>query len=345
VRQLTVVEKGRLEWLDVPEPRIEGPDEALVRPIAVATCDLDPLMIQGMTPFPFPIALGHECTGTVVDVGDDVQGIAVGDVVAVPFQISCGTCERCRQGRTGNCASVPFMSTYGFGAVGGEWGGALSDLVRVPFASHMLVPLRNGADPVAVASLGDNIADAWRTVAPQIAERPGARVLVVGGGAWSIGLYAAGMAVALGAERVTYLDDDEDRLERARRLGAKPLAAGDLDPEKPGRFDITVDASANRDGLRTALRGTAPDGTCTSVSIFFEPETPMPLLEMYTKCVTFHTGRVHARPAMTKALALVSAGSFSPEIVTKQIVARDDAAYALAEHVGKHVVVWEASGS
>jgi alcohol dehydrogenase len=339
MRQLTVVEKERLEWLDAPEPKLEGAGEAIVRPLAVATCDLDSQIVRGTTPFPAPIALGHECIGEVVDVGDDVGSLSVGDVVAVPFQISCGECNACARGHTGNCESVPPLSMYGFGAAGGDRGGAMSDLLHVPYADHMLVPLPPGVEPAVVASVGDNISDAWRTVAPHLERRRGASVLVVGGSAWSIGLYAAGIAVALGARLVDYLDSDADRLERAKALGAAALPLDETDPERPGRYEITVDASGEHSGLRTALRATAPDGICTSVSIFFEQETPMPLFEMYSKIVTFHTGRCHARPAMPGVLALVAEQKLAPDVVTKAIVPWDDAADALSDHVGKHVVV------
>lgn len=342
MRQLTVVEGGHLEWLDVPDVKLEGDGDAIVRPLAVATCDLDSQIVRGTTPFPLPIPLGHECVGEVVEVGDGVRAVSAGDVVAVPFQISCGECDACTAGHTGNCESVPPLSMFGFGAAGGNRGGALSDLLRVPYAEHMLVPLPAGVAPAAVASVGDNISDAWRTVAPQLERRPGASVLVVGGGAWSIGLYAAGIAVGLGARLVDYLDSDADRLERAKALGAAPIAADQIDPERPGRYEITVDASGEHSGLRTALRATAPDGICTSVSIFFEEETPLPLFEMYSKIVTFHTGRCHARPAMPKALALVAEDRFAPDVVTKVTVPWDDAADVLANHEGKHVVVRDA---
>jgi alcohol dehydrogenase len=206
----------------------------------------------------------------------------------------------------------------------------------------MLVPLPAGIDPAVVASVGDNISDGWRTVAPPLVERPGASVLVIGGSAGSVALYAAGIAVALGARLVDYLDSDPDRRERAKALGAAPIAPDDIDPERPGRYEITVDASVQHSGLRTALKATAPDGICTSVSIFFEEETPLPLFEMYSKIVTFHTGRVHARPAMPEVLALVAEDKFAPNVVTKVTVPWDDAADVLADHQGKHVVVRDA---
>jgi threonine dehydrogenase-like Zn-dependent dehydrogenase len=77
---------------------------------------------------------------------------------------------------------------------GGDWGGALADLVRVPFADAMLVELPEGVSPTAVASASDNLPDAWRAVAPFLAESPGADVLVVGGWGRSIALYAVAIA-------------------------------------------------------------------------------------------------------------------------------------------------------
>src|SRR5215218_6219658 len=98
--------------------------DALVRPLAVATCDLDAPIIAGRTPYEPPIAVGHECVAEVVEAAD--AGLERGTLVSVPFQISCGACERCHRGLTGNCKSVPFLSMYGFGSFGGDWGGFLS---------------------------------------------------------------------------------------------------------------------------------------------------------------------------------------------------------------------------
>src|SRR5919202_4110362 len=218
MRSLVLEAPQELAWHDIAEPRRRHEREAIVRPLAVATCDLDQPMIFGETPFEFPIHLGHECVAEVVE---GPEGFAPGDRVVIPFQISCGTCEPCRRGLTGNCATVPPLSMYGFGALGGEWGGMLSDLALVPYADAMLVPLPDGVAPEVVASAADNITDGWRTVAPALAERPAADVLVVGGGGGrSIPLYAVDAAVALGAASVTYVDTDPGRLEVARRLGA-----------------------------------------------------------------------------------------------------------------------------
>ena len=155
MQELTYTASNALEWREAPEPELSSDAAALVRPLAVATCDLDALIITGQSPFAPPFALGHECVAEVVDTGDAVSSLASGELVSVPFQISCGECEPCRRGRTGNCAEVGFMSTYGFGPAVERWGGFLSDLVCVPYAEHMLVPVPDGVAPAAVASASD----------------------------------------------------------------------------------------------------------------------------------------------------------------------------------------------
>lgn len=337
MQQLTYAAPNDLQWIDAPEPQLSSNDAALVRPRAVATCDLDALIIGGRTPFEPPFALGHECVAEVVEVGDAVTSVGPGDLVSVPFQISCGDCDPCRRGRTGNCSTVAFMSTYGFGPAVQQWGGFLSDLVCVPYADHMLVPVPAGLEPAAVASASDNISDAWRAIAPQLAAEPRAPVLIVGGaGPGSIGLYAAALAVALGAESVLYVDADASRRATATAVGAETLA--DL-PQRLGPFPITVDASADPQGLKLALRSTAPDGVCTSTAIYFGDVPALPLLEMYTKGITFATGRVHARDAMPGVLELAAAGALHPELVTTRSVSWAEAADALLERDWTKLVI------
>jgi threonine dehydrogenase-like Zn-dependent dehydrogenase len=335
--QLTYTGPDALEWREAPEPGLTSDAAALVRPRAVATCDLDALIVQGSSPFPPPFPLGHECVAEVLDVGDAVSSLQPGQLVSVPFQISCGECDPCRQGRTSNCAGVAFMSSYGFGPAVERWGGFLSDVVCVPYAEHMLVPVPAGVEPATVASASDNISDAWRAVGPALAEEPGAHVLVVGGaGPGSIGLYAAGLAVALGSESVLYVDADEGRRETAAKLGAQTLAET---PKRVGPYAITVDASADPDGLALALRSTAPDGICTSTAIYFGEQPSLPLLEMYTKGITFKTGRANARPAMGHVLELAASGALHPELVTTSVVGWADAADALLERGWTKLVI------
>ncbi len=330
MRQLTYAGPGDLAWWEVPAPTLTSDDAAIVRPLAVATCDLDALIIAGRSPFPAPFALGHECVAEVTEVGDRVTSVRPGQRVSVPFQISCGECASCKRGRTGSCQTVTPMATYGFGPAVEQWGGFLSDSVLVPYAEHMLVAMPDGLDSTALASASDNISDAWRTVAPGLQENPGAAVLVVGGaGPGSIGLYAVAIALALGSERVVYADSDERRLALAQSLGAE--AVREPWPRRLGPFAITVDACGSQRGIELALLSCDNDATCTSAAIYFGEPPSLPLLQMYTRIVTFQTGRIHARSIMPHVLDLAARGELRPERIVTRTVGWSDAPAALAE--------------
>lgn len=339
MKRLMLSGPGELRWDECREPALTAPGQALVRPVALATCDIDPAVLRGAFPLPGPYPFGHEGVAEVVAIGDEVRTVAVGDRVVVPFQISCGTCRACLRGRTGNCVSHPPLSTFGLGTLGGlDWGGLWADLALIPHADAMLVRVPDGVDPVAVASASDNIPDGYRSVAPRLADDPGAEVLVIGGpAAPSIGLYAAGLAVALGSERVVYLDDSLERLEIAHKLGAEPVE-GRRD-RRVGRYPIVVEAAGGPKALRAAVDATAYDGWCTSVSVQ-TGEVALPILDMYTRCCTFHTGRAHARPAIPAVLDLVAAGRFDPSLVTTVAVDWDDAVDALLQTPMKLVAVY-----
>ena len=173
MQQLTCIDKGRLEWLDVPAPRIQGDGEALVRPLAVARCDIDRFLVSGLFPLRGPFALGHECVGEIAALGDGVRGLEVGQRVVVSFQVSCGACGTCARGRTALCEKLPMLSDYGMQPLSGvEYGGMLSDLIRVPYAEAMLQPVARSLDPDAHASVSDNVPDGYRALAERIGAHP-----------------------------------------------------------------------------------------------------------------------------------------------------------------------------
>ncbi|HEY6761306.1 MAG TPA: alcohol dehydrogenase catalytic domain-containing protein [Baekduia sp.] len=341
MRALTYTGPRQLEWREAADPRLSGDGEAIVAPLAVATCDLDGLIVSGVGPFPPPFTLGHEAVAEVVEIGDAVTTVRPGDRVVVPFQISCGTCDPCRQGRTGNCDTVPFSSTYGFGfgPDNTRWGGFLADRVHVPYADAMLVPVPDGLAPELAAGASDNITDAYRAVAPYLAARPGAAVLVCGGASTgSIGLYAVAHAAALGAGEILYVDPDPARRAIAERAyGARTL---DAVPEGvDARYPITVEAAATPEALALAVGSLDRDGVCTSTAIHFDQARvpPFPLLQMYVMNATFTTGRTHARRDAPKVLDLLAAGTLDVAPVTTRTVAFDDAVDALLDDYTKLV--------
>ena len=336
MRQLTCVEPGRLEWHDVPAPALPSAHAALVRPLAVARCDIDVFLAQGLFPASAPFAVGHECVAEIVDLGDAVEGLAIGDRVVVSFQNSCGECKACRAGRSAICEAYPLLSDYGMQPLSGvEYGGMLSDVVSVPHACAMLA--RVGArDPVDLASVSDNVLDGYRAVAPHLAQHPGSDVLVVSHGYPSIPLYAAQAALALGAGRVDFASDDEERLALAERLGAHPIRT---DFKKPlRRYPIVAEGGLTGEGLAYAIRSTENEGVCQSVSFFPGREHPLPLGSMYTRGIRFFIGRTHAASLMPEVVAAIQDGKLRPSDVTTRVVDAAEAPAAWLEPAIKLVV-------
>jgi threonine dehydrogenase-like Zn-dependent dehydrogenase len=326
MQHLVIDRPGRLEWRETRRPRVQTSMDAIVRPLVVGRCDLDVAFMQGFAPIPSGSALGHECIAEVVETGEQVHTIEPGQRVLVAAQISCGTCPACRRGFTGRCQSVPFGASFGMGRAG-DFGGALADYVRVPYADAMLVPIPKAWDPVELISVADMALDAWRAVGPQMQQRPNARVLVVGGSAAVIGLYAAAIAIAMGASEVFYVDADTERCERARHIGARSVATHD---ELHGAFDIVVDACGDATLLRSTLAHAAPEAVLTSVTIYLTETVALPLREMYFKGISFNTGRPNVRPPMEHVLGLCRAGAFKPDAVPARVFSFDRAPEAWA---------------
>jgi threonine dehydrogenase-like Zn-dependent dehydrogenase len=337
MRQLMLDGPDACSWATVADPILADSGQALVRPLAVACCDLDVWVSQGGLPMAPGHALGHEGVAEVVEIGSDVTSVRVGDRVIVPFQINCGTCAACRRGATGSCASLPLMAMYGMAPIAGlDGGGFMADLVLVPYADAMLIPLPGGVDPVSIASMSDNIPDGWRTVGPYRSHLSGLdpderRVLVAG--KLSIGLYAAAFASAIGA-RVDYVDTDPGRLAVAEKLGATVH-----DRPKPDRswepYPITVNTTADPEVLSATLRATWPDGVCTDTGLYIQP-VELPLLAMYTRGVHFVTSRVNARTVIPEILELLSATSDLGPVV-ERVVPWEDADTAWPAMTGKTV--------
>jgi threonine dehydrogenase-like Zn-dependent dehydrogenase len=339
VQQLTFVEAGTVEWRDVPAPELTDPGGALVRPLAVSRCDLDlPMVAAGL--FPGPFGVGHEIAAEVVEVGPEVTGLAPGDRVLVPFQVSCGGCVACAGSRFGACHEfrAPVGGAFGFGEAGGGHGGGVSDLLAIPAADHLLVAAPDGVDPAVLCTLVDNVCDGYRTVAGPLAAMPGEEVLVVGGAGASVGLYSVAAALALGSGRVRYVDRDPGNCAAAERLGAEVTQLDGPWPRSFERALVTIENTMDPDGLLCALRSTDDYGWCTSVAIHFGETTPVPLLQMYTHGITLHASRADSRRLLPEVIELVAAGRLDPTAVPTTLAAWDAAAEAWLEPATKLVV-------
>ena len=366
MRELEFIRSGKLAWRDREAPVLLEPSDAIVRPFVAARCDGDTLPIHrpvsrvmqaglavrvidpavgcmcGAVPFKGPFAIGHECVAQVLAVGANVQRVRVGQTVVVPWAVSCGTCERCLRGLTSKCTTTTTrtLAAYGLGPASGSWGGMVSDELRVPFADHMLVAVPADVPALRVAAAGDNLADAWRSVVPPLRERPGGSVLVIGGGAQSIGLYAAGLAVAHDAGVVHYLDDDPMRCRIAETFGAHTHELGARSRRRAAtiHYDVVVEASSRAAGLRRAIRSLAPGGVCTGVGYYLATTTRVPVMRMYATDGTLRVGVSHARAVLPELLAFIARTGFPAEHVTTLTADWDDAPTAYAARTTKLVL-------
>ncbi|WP_108810699.1 alcohol dehydrogenase catalytic domain-containing protein [Sphingorhabdus sp. Alg231-15] len=342
MQQFTFVAANKLEWREVTAPKIESAGQAIVRPLAVTRCDLDLYVANGTVPMKDkPFAFGHEIAGEVVEIGDDVTRVIPSDKVVVPFQINCGTCEFCQQGYTNACSSVPRFSAYGLAQSSGrDWGGGLSDFVLVPYADAMLVKIPQAVSLPVAASISDNASDGYRTVARPLKERPGSPVLIVGGMAQSVGLFAVQAAVALGASKVTYTDFGSERLAHAKSLGAEAIEVQyGSDTPVTEQFPIVVDASSLREGLIYALRSTQAYGICTGVSAPGRLINGLPVAEMYMKGITYEVSRVHARAKIEAVLDCSQCGKIKHLDVITRILPFSEAQQSITDPDTKIVFV------
>jgi threonine dehydrogenase-like Zn-dependent dehydrogenase len=374
MQQLYYLKKHKLEWREMPAPKLQHPDDAIIRPLAAARCDLDnafllrdmsaavriglalhildPLVKDtlGVPPFEGPFPYGHECVGEITELGPAVKGFDLGDRVIVPFQLSCGHCSTCNIGLTAHCEtdrSTPIRA-FGFGKATGDLGGMVADLFRVPNATHMMVKVPDGIPSASVASASDNIADGWRAVAAPLRARPGAPVLVLGGRARSVSLYAVASAIALGSEHVDYLDTNVDRLRIAEALGARPIRLEKHYSQMEGSslflkggYPITVDGSGARGALDFAIRSLSPGGVCTTVFFHLRKGTPVPLWRMYVYGGTLTTGLANVRANLPDILQSIQSGLLKPELVTTLQAEWNDAPHALLSPTTKVVLVRE----
>jgi len=221
-------------------------------------------------------------------VNSAVKNFAPGDLVIVPFQISCSDCERCRRRHTNACTSAPFRSAEGLKPVCG--------------------------------------------VAYWLRQWPGAEVLIIGGGGRSIGMFAVQAGSSRGARRVVYLDDNPQRLAKAKSLGAEVHETPKgLVMEAVGLFPIVVDAAATDASILLAFRSAEPNGICQRIYRDFAETTPVPPRHRYGVAITLPTGRVNARAEMLDCVAHVASGDFRPEHSITRRVRFEDAGQAIGD--------------
>ncbi len=209
---------------DVDDPGIERATDCVVRITSAAICGSDLHMYEGRTDVEVGKVLGHENLGEVIEVGNAVEEVKVGDVVCLPFNISCGHCPNCERGLTGFCLRANPGSAgaaYGYADMG-PYNGGQAELLRVPYADFNCLKLPDDAQEKETdyVMLSDIFPTGWH--ATELAGvKPGESIVIFGCG--PVGLMAAHSALIKGAAKVMIVDRHPDRLRLAEQIGAIPI--------------------------------------------------------------------------------------------------------------------------
>lgn len=196
----------------------------ILKIVCTNICGSDQHMVRGRTTAPQGLILGHEITGEVIEAGRDVEFIKVGDIVSVPFNIACGRCRNCKEGKTGICLSVnPARpgAAYGYVDMGG-WVGGQAEYVMIPYADFNLLklpPREKSLPKIKDLTMLSDIFPTGYHGAYTAGVTTGSTVYVAGAG--PVGLASAASCWLLGAAVVIVGDMIPERLAQAKSFGCE----------------------------------------------------------------------------------------------------------------------------
>lgn len=260
--------------IDFPEP---AADEVLIEIHAAGICHSDAHYRAGRGRVALPLTLGHEIAGIVIEIGENVTNVAVGDRVAAHYLVSCGTCADCARGGEQFCEHGEMF--------GKERDGGFAEWIAIPARNAVLIPQPIPFDEAAVMMCSTaTVYHALRLASLQ----PGESVAIIGFG--GLGVSALQLAGALGASSIAAIDVVPEKLAAATSLGAAAIDArrDDLSHEirriAGGRgADVVLDLAGNASSRLAALRSLAPGGRLVLVALGPQPFTFDPYADVLTR--------------------------------------------------------------
>ena len=238
-RGVAYIKPGVVEIQSIPYPKLkmpksetdpfggkDAPHGVILKIVTTNICGSDQHMVRGRTTAPPGLILGHEITGEVIEKGGDVEMLNIGDLVTVPFNIACGRCRNCREGKTGICLTVnPARpgAAYGYVDMGG-WVGGQAEYVLVPYADFNLIKFPNKEKAMAKIKDLTLLSDIFPTGyhgAVTAGVTTGSIVYVAGAG--PVGLACAASCHLLGAAVVIVGDMIPERLAQAKSFGCEVI--------------------------------------------------------------------------------------------------------------------------
>lgn len=233
---------------EVEMPKLQHPDDAIIKVTTAAICGSDLHMYQGRTAAEAGLVFGHENMGIVTEVGEGVTLLKKGDRIVLPFNVADGRCRNCEEGKTAFCTGVnPGFAggAYGYVAMGPYQGGQ-AQYLRVPYADFNALTLPPGTENEAdFAMLADIFPTGWHGLVLS-GFKSGESVAVFGAG--PVGLMAAYSGILRGASKVFVVDQVKERLDAAKSIGCIPIDFTKSDPVQQiieangGMVDRAVDA-------------------------------------------------------------------------------------------------------
>jgi threonine dehydrogenase-like Zn-dependent dehydrogenase len=251
---------------NVPDPKIINRDDAIVRITSTAICGSDLHLYDGYIPtMEKGDILGHEFMGEVVETGQDVSRLQVGDRVVVPFPIACGRCEQCRKGLFSICENTnpnagmaekmfghPTAGIFGYSHLTGGYAGGQAEYARVPFADVGPIKIEEELADEQVLFLSDIFPTGF--MGAEMAEPSPEKVIAVFG-AGPVGQFAIASARLLGAEQVIAIDKEPYRLKMALEEAGATASIN---------FDQTPDVVEE---LKELTGGRGPDSVIDAVGM------------------------------------------------------------------------------
>jgi glutathione-independent formaldehyde dehydrogenase len=238
-RGVAYIKPGEVQVQSIPYPKLkmpksetdpfggkDAPHGVILKVVTTNICGSDQHMVRGRTTAPQGLILGHEITGEVIEKGNDVEMLNIGDLLTVPFNIACGRCRNCREGKTGICLTVnPARpgAAYGYVDMGG-WVGGQAEYVMVPYADFNLIKFPNkekAMEKIKDLTLLSDIFPTGFHGCVQAGVGPGTTVYIAGAG--PVGLAAAVGAQLLGAAVVIVGDMIPERLAQAKSFGCEVI--------------------------------------------------------------------------------------------------------------------------
>jgi L-iditol 2-dehydrogenase len=267
MKQVVLTGIKKMAMMDIPNPSIVNPNEVKIKMSTIGVCGSDiHYYAEGkigsqVVEYPFPV--GHECSGIIEEIGENVKNVRVGDLVVVDPSVHCGQCDQCLAGRPHTCRNNRFLGCPG------QLDGCLAEYIVMP--DFTCFPVTGKMNPVQAALIEPLTIGVYTVKLAQIQKKETAVGIF---GAGPIGLSVLFKLLADGIEDITMIEPLDYRLIRANEIGARYLVNPGFDNveeivknKHELLLDVVFEASGEQDAVTNAVKILKPGGKLVLVGI------------------------------------------------------------------------------